>query len=322
MSPPILVVAAYTLVAALVVRWDMDRAGEVVPAFGDGLYAMYTQLFFEPTAALPQAPIARTIFWITPIVGAVLIAEGLVKVGSSFLNEEARRALWVRVMSERMLDHVIVCGLGHVGYRVVESLRRLGEPIVAIERRPDSFIDSVRAMQVPVILGDARRDELLAEAGIERAKAVVCATDDDLANLEVALDAKRMNPNVRVVMRMFDQRLANKVGGALELDETFSTSALAAPLVALQATHLGVRSVYQRGDGETRVAVEVEAGPRTRKRTVEDFEDAFDACVVSVRKKGQEAFERARSSEHIAPGDRVLVDVSAGDLAAVTSALL
>src|SRR5688572_17547504 len=160
---------------------------------------MYTQLFFEPTEALPKAPIARLVFWVTPIFGVFLIAEGIVKIGSSLLNQEARRALWVRIMSERMLDHVIVIGLGHVGYRVVESLLKLGQPVVAIERKEDSFLESVRAMKVPVFFGDARRDELLVEAGIERARAIVCATDDDLANLEVALDAKRMNADVRVV---------------------------------------------------------------------------------------------------------------------------
>ena len=67
-------------------------------------------------------------------------------------------------------------------------------------------------------------------AGIGHALPTTMLTNDDLANLEIALDAKRMNGTIRVVMRMFDQRLAGKVGGALELDESFSTSALAAPL--------------------------------------------------------------------------------------------
>src|SRR5690606_31919962 len=125
--------------------------------------------------------------------------EGLYKVGGTLFDREARRDVWVRIMSERMRGHDVVCGLGHVGFRVVEELRDGGVEIVAIERKGDStFVETVRGMGIPVHVGDARRDELLEVAGVARAKAVVCATDDDLANLEVALDAKRMNPEVRV----------------------------------------------------------------------------------------------------------------------------
>lgn len=310
MAPPIAVVIVYTVAAALAVGWDMERYGEQARPFGDELYGMYTQLFFEPTEELPKAPIARFVFWVTPIFGVFLIAEGVVKIGSKLLDAEARRELWVRVMSERMMDHVIVVGLGHVGYRVVESLLQLGQPVVAIEKRTDSFIDNVRALKVPVFVGDARRDELLVEAGVERARALVCATDNDLANLEVALDGKRMNPDLRVVMRMFDQRLASKVGGALDLDETFSTSALAAPLVAMQAMQGGVRSVYTTGGGEARMAVELTVGGRFPRRTVAALEEALDVRVVSVQPKEAESPVRARAELEVGPGDTLVFDAA------------
>ncbi len=321
MAPPLAMVVVYTIVAALVVRWDMGRSGEEVRTVGEELYGMYTQLFFEPTEDLPKAPIARLVFWVTPIFGVLLVAEGIVKIGSSLLSAQARRELWVRIMSERMLDHVIVIGLGHVGYRVVESLLQLGQAVVAIERREDSFLESVRALNVPVFLGDARRDELLVEAGIERARALVCSTDDDLVNLEVALDAKRMNKDVRVIMRMFDQRLANKVGGALELDETFSTSALAAPLIALQATQGGVRAVYTTADGEGRVALEMVVGPRFAERTAAELEDAVDARVITVRSKSSRSAVRAKADTPIGPGDQLLLDAGARAVDALRAAL-
>ena len=91
MAPPILAMVAYTVMSALVVRWDMARVGEPPRPFGEELYGMYTQLFFEPTESLPQAPVARVLFWITPIVGALFIAEGLVKVGASLFDARERR---------------------------------------------------------------------------------------------------------------------------------------------------------------------------------------------------------------------------------------
>ncbi len=316
MAPAVLVVVVYTMVAAALVRFDMLRVGEKAPDYGVALYAMYTQLFFEPTESLPRAPLARFLFWITPLAGFVLIAEGLYKVGATLLDERARREVWVRIMSERLSGHVVVCGLGHVGYRVVEELRLGGEAVVAIERtEDDSFLETVRAMGIPVHIGDARRDEVLERTGIARAKAVVCATGDDLANLEVALDAKRMNPDIRVVLRMFDQRLAAKVGGALELDQTFSTSAVAAPLVALQATQRGIRAAYRTGDGAARVVAEITVGEAFDPTEVSELEDKIEGRIVGLRHATEEAFKGPRSSTRVLAGDVVVIDAQPSDLA-------
>lgn len=311
--PPILVIVLYTLLAAIVVQWDMHRVGEPTRTFGEELYAMYMQVFFQPTAPLPKAPVARAIFWVTPLVGTIAIAEGVVKVGASLLDGEERRALWVRIMSARMKDHVVVCGLGHVGYRVVQALQQLGRPIVAIEAKDESFIEHVRVLGIPVIQGDARRDDLLLQAGIEHARAVVCATDNDLVNLEVAIDSKKVNPKIRVVLRMFDQGLATKVGGVLDLDETFSTSALAAPLVALQATEQGVRSVYEIGS-DVHVVIELVVGQGSKTQLVSNFEEDHGVRVTSLKREGSDSYERVRRDTEVHLADTIVVDCLARDL--------
>jgi voltage-gated potassium channel len=315
MAPSLAATLAYAVAAAATFRWDVARVDGTELDFGEAVYAIYTQLFFEPSADFPKAPIGRAILWVTPIAGFVLLVEGLWKVGATLLDPVARREVWVRIMSERMRDHVIVCGLGHVGVRVVEELIKNGESIVAIERKgDDSFVETVRALGIPVHVGDARRDELLEGAGVAHAKSVVCATDDDLANLEVALDSKRMNPNVRVVMRMFDQRLAAKVGGALELDETFSTSAVSAPLVALQATQGGIRSAYRTGDGVARVAAEMTVGEGFEPIDVGSFEETIEGRVVGLRHAKEETFRGPKAKTTLLAGDVVVVDARPEDL--------
>jgi voltage-gated potassium channel len=309
--PWLIALVVYVVVATLVVRWDMARTGEPLGDLGADLYGMYMQIFFEPTASLPRAPIARVLFWITPLLGAALLARGVLRVGSSLFDVEERRKLWVRIMTDRMKDHIVVCGLGHVGIRVVESLKLLGAQVVAIERNPtDSFAGVVEGLGFPVLYGDARKDALLIEAGIQRARAIVCATDDDLANLEVAIDAKKENPNIRVVMRMFDQRMAAKMRSALDLDETFSTSALSGPLVALHATQPGVLGVYHLEDGSMRVAMEVPAPTGWFGRTIAECEDAVDGRVVGVR-RARAALSRPRHDTKLLDGDIVTLDVPA-----------
>lgn len=309
-APWIFFLCAYLVWATVVVRWGTEKTGEPRGDFGADLYAMYTQLFFEPTANLPRSHIARVVFWITPLLGAGLILRGVVRVGTSLFDPEERHKLWVKIMGDKMKEHIIVCGLGHVGSRVVESLKSLGAGIIAIEKnRTASFAESVEALGVPVIYGDARREALLVEAGVQRAKAIVCATDDDLANLEVAIDAKKENPNIRVIMRMFDQRVAAKMRSALDVEETFSTSALSGPLVALQATEAGVRGVYRLDDGTMRVDLEVPAPRSWWGRAVSDCEDAVDGRVVGIRKRG--AFSRPRHDTKIVEGDVVNLDLPA-----------
>lgn len=309
------------VVATVVLRWETRRAGEALADFQGTLYAVYRQLFFEPVESLPARPVARTIVWLTPLVGVLLVAQGLVKVGATVFEKDSRRELWDSIMTDQMRGHIVVCGLGHVGYRVVEELRRLGEEIVGLESNPDgSFVEVVRGWGIPVYIGDARRDELLVKCGIARARAVVCATSNDLANLEVAIDAKRMNPGVRVVMRMFDQRVAGKVGGALELDESFSTSALSAPLIAMQATYDGVLSAY-RVDDQVRVLAEAVVGPVCAGDPVSAVEEKVACRVVQRRGVAGVTFSSVKARDVLHEKDMLIVDTAAVDLAQVRARL-
>lgn len=315
-APWLAILVAYLVFGTLLLRWDMVRNGEPVDDFGADLYGMYTQIFFEPTQELPHSTIARIIFWITPLLGAGLILRGLMRVGASLFDPAERRNLWVKIMSDQMNDHIVVCGLGHVGIRVVESLKSLGASVIAIEKRKnDSFALVVEELGFPVLYGDARRDALLIEAGVQRAKAIVCATDDDLANLEVAIDARRENPKIRVIMRMFDQRIASKMRSALDLDATFSTSALGGPLVALQATEPGVRGVYHLDDGNMRVDMEVPAPRGWWGHAVERCEDVIDGRIVGIRRNGR--FSRPRHDSDVFEGDILTLDLPAENVAKV-----
>ncbi len=320
MIPWLVAVAGYIVIATMIVRWDMARHGEPLPEFGVDLYGIYMQLFFEPTEPLPHALIARIVFWVTPILGVGLVARGLLRVGASVFDVEERRRLWAKIMTDRMKDHIIVCGLGHVGIRVIEALRKLEGDVVAIERtEADSFATSAEKLGVPVLYGDARRDDLLIEAGVRQARAVVCATDDDLTNLEVAIDARRENPKIRVIMRVYDQRVAGKIGSALDLDETFSPAALAGPLVALQALEKGVRAVYRLANGDLRVDMEVHAPAGWWGKKVATCEDMIDGRIVAISRKGG-PMNRARHGDEIEKGDVLSLDVPASNVSRVRAA--
>lgn len=123
-----------------------------------------------------------------------------------------------RVQTERKLEeldgHVVICGYGIFGRTVARNLRDRGVPVVAIER-DDTALQQVDDDGVLGIEADTRREEALLDAGIERADAVVAAIDESNVNIQIAINASQLAPDVRVVVRVGDamyESLARRAG--------------------------------------------------------------------------------------------------------------
>ncbi|MGE5290262.1 MAG: potassium channel family protein [Micromonosporaceae bacterium] len=132
-------------------------------------------------------------------------------------------------------DHVIMVGLGNVGTRIVGQLHDLGVSVVCIDRDPHAQgMSMARRLGVPVVTGQASRDETLRAAGIDTCQTLVSVTSRDVVNLETALHARSLREDVRIVVRLFDDDLAERVEKNLEGDiVSRSVSYLAAPSFAI-----------------------------------------------------------------------------------------
>jgi Trk K+ transport system NAD-binding subunit len=129
----------------------------------------------------------------------------------------------------RLAGHVVLCGLGKIGYHLVERLHSDGYPLIVIEKDPESrFLGPVRARGVPVMIADATVPRNLADAAAGQASAVVSVVNDDLVNLEVGLNARSIQPNIRVVLRIFDRDTAHEIRRQFNIHYTVSSSAMAA----------------------------------------------------------------------------------------------
>lgn len=205
------------------------------------LYAAFALMFFQFSLEFPDNPFLELLYFVLPIVGLGVLADGILRFGVMLFNKRARKEEWQVALASTYRNHVIVCGLGKLGYRVVRQLLEFGEEVVGVEQdanRP--FLAALQELNVPVIVSDARRRDVLVQAGIEHASAVVACTQDDLTNLDIALDARELNPRVKVVMRMFDADLAKKIERGFGIHTAFSVSALAAPAFAVAATRANV----------------------------------------------------------------------------------
>lgn len=130
---------------------------------------------------------------------------------------------------------IIICGLGQTGYKIFCLLRQQGVAVVGIhaEAMPDEAI----------IVGDPQATETLLAAGLKQAQTLVLTHDDDALNLAILVRARLLNPEIRVINRLFNASLGDRLDQTLPHHHTMSVSSLAAPIFAFAA--LGSRAIGQ-----------------------------------------------------------------------------
>lgn len=111
----------------------------------------------------------------------------------------------------KLKDHVIVCGFGRNGRQACEQLRSGNEKFVAIESNPKIIATLHDDGNILFIEGDATNDDVLLEAGLERAKALITALPNDAANVFVVLTARDRNPNLKIISRASDDASEHKL---------------------------------------------------------------------------------------------------------------
>ena len=113
------------------------------------------------------------------------------------------RSLSRRTMRQRidgLRDHYIVCAFGRVGQAAVEELAAQGAGVVVVELDPGREAAMIEA-GVPYLLDDPQKEDVLEQAGIERARGLLCAVDSDAANVYITLLARARNPDLFIIWR-------------------------------------------------------------------------------------------------------------------------
>lgn len=212
--------------------------------------------------------------------------------------------------------HVVVCGLGNIGFRVVEELLKAGEDVVAIEPSSDArFLASARRMGAAVITADATVLEVLTQARVATAKAVVACTGNELANVEIALMARDLNAMQRVVVRISDPQLADALRDAANVRLALSVPALAAPAFVaalfgdrvLRAVRIGARLV---------LVVELAVPPGDvclEGKTVRDVAEEFHLVPVAVFDRNRKP-DSAMIEHRLAAGEHLVAVAGLCDL--------
>lgn len=149
----------------------------------------------------PLSPQGRVFTIVLILLGAGLMAYLVTTLAQFVVEGGLRDLLGRRRMRERIKSlhhHYIVCGAGDTGWVVADYLRRHQAPVVLVDIEPKT-VQSLVDEGFIALEGDATADEILVEAGLERAAGLVAALPHDADNVFVALTAKGINPHVFVV---------------------------------------------------------------------------------------------------------------------------
>ena len=211
-----------------------------------------------------------------------------------------------------MTRTILLCGLGQVGWRVLDSLKAAGATITVIDLKAKA--DDPRLKGIAFLHGDCRQSEVLERAGAANATGVLIVTSDDLLNVATAMLVRRMNPNARIVVRMFNQNLIPRLGAAMRNTVALSVSALTAPLMALTAISGEALAAFDVGDAPQQISeVVIDVDSSLAGTSLADVAGRFKVLVLS---------RELAEAEPLTAGDRFVVcgdPQAVGELLALAS---
>jgi len=276
-------------------------------SLAEGMYLVLSLTFFQPLNDFPTVWYLQVFYFLMPVVGIGTLALGLADFANLFFNRRARGKEWQMAVASTLTNHVVLIGLGHLGYRVVTHLRQMDEDVVVIELAPKPDLRlAIDRLDVPLLEDDGTREVVLRSAGIERARTVMLCTQNDSLNLEIALKSRALNPNIDVVVRIFDDDFA----GSLQKQFGFralSATGMAAPIFAASASNVEMTPpMYISGRPHVMARMEIKTSSRLCSLTVLELEEKFHSSIVLLIRDGKTTFHPA-GAERLSACDSLAV---------------
>lgn len=278
-------------------------------------YLVLLMMFLQAGENLPSAWYLAVFYFLMPVLGLAILSQGIADFSLVLFNRRARGEAWNVAVAKTFNNHIVIIGLGHLGFRTARALHQLGEDFVTIELDPEAdLLTQVQSWDVPVIRGDANKYEVLRQAGVDRAHTVVIVTSDDTLNLQIAIHARAVNPKIRTIVRLFDDDFAREVRQAFGITAAYSASALAAPAFAAAAADLEVGApVHVHGRVLSMSHFTINPTSLLVEHAVGDIEQLYDLSIVLLR-RGEKAELHPADEVMLQAGDEITVFADAGTL--------
>ncbi|MBW4613982.1 MAG: NAD-binding protein [Desmonostoc vinosum HA7617-LM4] len=204
-----------------------------------------------------------------------------------------------------MKPRIIVCGLGRTGYKIFRLLRQQGAFVIGIHQQ---IIPGETAGDV--IVGELHVAATLTAAGIEQAQTIVIATSDDALNLSIMMQARVLNPQIRIINRFYNTNLGDRLDQTLVDHLSMSVVGLAAPVftfAALGNQAIGQIKLFQQTWPIHEEYIH-EHHPWRGRKLSELWEDRSRMLIYYLPEKGEiDLVSAVISGQEIKVGDRLII---------------
>ena len=297
-------------------------------AFLDSLYMTIitiTTVGFTEVHPLTSGGRIFSIFLIVGGVGGALYAiTGIVEyiVEGNIGTTWERRRMKTKIV--RMRGHFIICGFGGVGEEIARIFKAEGVPFVIIENRPEC-IARVERTGYLYLQGDATDDEVLREAGVERARALVAAVGTDADNTYITLSARELRPDLFIEARASSKEAVTKLERA-GANRVVSPQAVGGRRMAMLALRPAVIDfidtvTYSHGREIQLEKVDIGKDCRLVGLTIKVARDETGITTLAMWKKGGKLIPNPADEETIEEGDQLVVIGTGKQLAILEEAL-
>lgn len=245
-------------------------------------------------------------------VGALLytLSAGMEFVVEGHFSQAVRRHFMENRIA-RLRSHSIICGFGRVGRQIAEDCSTARRTFVVIDDKEQNIQRCIQHGYL-AIQGDATNDDILREAGIERAHCVLVATDSDAYNISITLSARHLNPNLFIIARANHPETEAKLKRA-GADRGLSPYTIAGHRMASLAFQAGIIEFFDlvTNVGNMELAVEelaIERAPFLDGKSIAHAQETLENGIVIVAlKKRCGAMVVPRREARIEEGDTLIL---------------
>jgi voltage-gated potassium channel len=284
-------------------------------SFLDSFYATVTTIttvgygdFTPKSAAGKLATITIIIFG----VGTMLYSFSLIT--EIIIEGRLRRILGrgqLQKTIDKMNDHYIICGCGRIGFLICRELAGEKMPFVVVDNNPE-IIQKIQDESFVYCKGDATQDKTLIDAGIKRAKGIVCVLPTDAENLYVILTAKELNQEIYILSRSEEEESEHRLirAGADRVMSPYTLGGSRMAMAILRPAMLDFIEITTRRQSlELRMEeISVCDGSMLIGQSLEQSEmrQRYGLIIVAVKKDSGKMIFNPLASYIIANGDRLI----------------
>lgn len=258
----------------------------------------------------PLSPLGRGFTVVIALTGIGVILLIASELAHAVVEADVRRLIGQRrdtSMIRKLSNHIVVCGFGRMGRAVVETLRHRKVPFVVVE----SSLERCRSLEddrIPVVQGDATKEDVLRAARVDSAKTFIACLADDAHNVFSILLARQLNPEIAIIARAVEEGSEERLqlAGADRVINPYRLGGMRLAFTALKPTVMDFIEASLPGTSMELELAEIVVHPSSelagKTLAGADVRRRFGLIVVALKRENRSTFNPG-PDERIEAGD-------------------